>query len=122
MFYNDSYIQINPDQSMLIQHANMDSLIQLVGDKMYINTKNEINIGAASTVNIIADEVKAAGNHTTKLGPGPYMHPVYAEVLFPLLISMATAIDTKLPVTPGVNVGLVEAAKEAATSTNVIIT
>ncbi len=68
-----------------------------------------------------ADEVIAAGNRTTKVGPGPYYHAVMAEVLFPLLQTMATALDAKMPATPGVNVGLVEQAKHAATSNNVLI-
>jgi hypothetical protein len=44
-----------------------------------------------------------------------------AEVVFPLLTTLATAIDAKMPITPGVNVGLVESAKAAGTSTNVLI-
>jgi len=44
-----------------------------------------------------------------------------AEPFWALLSTMATALDGKMPVTPGVNVGLVEAAKQSATSTNVMI-
>jgi hypothetical protein len=121
MFYRGSFIQISPDNMITIQHANHESLIQLNGDKMSIVTKNEIAISAAAKVEVTADEVKAAGNQVTKLGPGPYNHAVMAEILFPLLQTMATAIDAKMPQTPGVNVGLVKAAQQAATSTNVLI-
>jgi hypothetical protein len=121
MFYRGSFIQISPDNMITIQHANQESLIQLNGDKMSIVTKNEIAISAAAKVEITADEVKASGNQVTKLGPGPYNHAVMAEILFPLLQTLATAIDAKMPQTPGVNVGLVQAAKQAATSTNVLI-
>ena len=121
IFYRESFIQIAPDSMITIQHANQDSLIQLEGDKCSIVTKNEVNISAAAKVEVTADEVIAAGNQTTKLGPGPYNHAVMAEVLFPLLSTLATAIDAKMPATPGVNVGLVETAKQAATSTNVLI-
>ena len=34
---------------------------------------------------------------------------------------MATALDAKMPATPGVNVGLVQQAKQAAISNNVLI-
>jgi hypothetical protein len=121
IFYKESFIQISPDSMITIQHANQESLIQLEGDKCNIVTKNEVNISAAAKVDVTADEVRLAGNQTTKVGPGPYNHAVMAEILFPLLSTMATAIDAKMPATPGVNVGLVEQAKQAATSTNVLI-
>ena len=121
IFYRESFFQISPDSMITIQHANQESLIQMEGDKTYITTKNEVNVSAGAKVEINADEVIAAGNRTTKVGPGPYYHAVLAEVLFPLLQTMATALDAKMPATPGVNVGLVEQAKQAATSSNVLI-
>ncbi len=122
IFYRESFIQISPDSMITLQHANNDSVIQLEGDKCNIATKNEVNVSAAAKVNLNADEVVVSGNQATKLGPGPYNHAVMAEVLFPLLSTLATAIDAKMPSTPGVNAGLVEQAKQAATSTNVYIT
>jgi len=121
MFYRGSFIQIAPDSMITIQHANQDSMIQLEGDKLSIVTKNEVNVSASAKVSINADEVIASGNQATKVGPGPYYHAVLAEVLFPLLQTMATALDAKMPATPGVNIGLVQQAKQAATSTNVLI-
>lgn len=121
IYYRESFFQIAPDSMITIQHANQDSLIQLEGDKCFITTKNEVNIAAGARVEVTADEVVAAGNQTTKIGPGPYYHGVLAEVLFPLLQTMATALDAKMPATPGVNAGLVESAKQAATSKNVLI-
>jgi hypothetical protein len=121
IFYRESFIQISPDSMITIQHANQDSLIQLEGDKMNIVTKNEINISAGAKVEIIADETICAGNQTTKIGIGPYSHGVLGETLVALLSTLATAIDAKLPATPGVNKGIVEAAKQSLLSTNVLI-
>ena len=121
IYYRESFIQIAPDSMITIQHANQDSLIQLEGDKCNITSKNEVNISAGARVELSADEVVAAGNQTTKIGPGPYYHAVLAEVLFPLLQTMATSLDAKMPATPGVNVGLVAQAKQASTSKNVLI-
>ena len=121
IYYRESFFQIAPDSMITIQHAGQDSLIQLEGDKCYITTKNEVNIAAGARVEVSADEVAIAGNQTTKIGPGPYYHGVLAEVLFPLLQTMATALDAKMPQTPGVNVALVEQAKQASTSKNVLI-
>ena len=121
IYYRESFIQISPDSMITIQHANQDSLIQLEGDKCNITTKNEINIAAGARVEITADEVVAAGNRTTKIGPGPYYHAVLSEMPFPLLQTMASALDAKMPSTPGVNTALVQRAKQAATSKNVLL-
>jgi len=121
LFYRESFITIAPDSMITIQHANQDSLIQLEGDKCNIVTKNEINISAAARVEVVADEVKSAGNQTTKVGPGQYNHAVLGEPLFALLSTLATAIDAKYPATPGVNAGLVEQARASSLSTNVLI-
>ena len=121
IYYRESFIQISPDSMITIQHANQESMIQLEGDKLNIVTKNEVNVSAAAKVDVTADEVRVAGNQATKVGPGPYNHAIMAEPLWALLTTMATAIDAKMPATPGVNVGLVEQVKQAATSTNVLI-
>jgi len=119
IFYRDSFIQISPDSMITIQHANQDSIIQLEGDKCNITTKNEINITAGARVEVVADEVKVAGNQTTKIGPGPYYSGVLAEPLFALLKTLASSIDAKMPATPGVNVTLVKQGEKLATSRNV---
>jgi len=121
IYYRESFIQIAPDSMITIQHANQDSLIQLEGDKCNIVTKNEINISAAAKVEVVADEVRVAGNDTTKIGPGPYSHAILGETIISLLSTLATSIDSKMPATPGINVGIVEQAKQAATSKNVLI-
>lgn len=121
MFHKESFIQISPDSMITIQHANQDSLIQLEGDKINIVTKNEVNISAAAQATITADEVVVAGNQTTKVGVGPYQHTLLAEPMWALLTSICSIIDQKFSATPGVATGLVEAAKSAATSTNVLI-
>jgi len=121
IFYRESFIQISPDSMITIQHANQDSLIQLEGDKCNIATKNEVNISAGARVEVVADEVVVAGNQTTKVGPGPYYSAPLAEPLFALLSTMAAALDAKMPSTPGVNAALVEQAKQAASSKNVLI-
>ncbi len=121
IFYKGSKMQITPDSMITLEHANTDSVIQLEGENCNIVTKNEINISAGSTVNINADEVVAEGNQATKVGPGPYNHGIIGEPLIALLQTMATALDAKMPATPGVNAGLVQSAKQAVLSKNVLI-
>jgi len=122
IYYKESFVQISPDSMITIQHANQDSMIQLEGENCNIVTKNKINISAGSTVTLNGDEVVASGNQTTKIGPaGAYNHAVLAEPLWALLSTIATALDAKMPPTPGVNAGLIQSAKQAATSKNVLI-
>jgi hypothetical protein len=121
VYLKESFFQISPDSMITLQHADTESLIQMEGDITRIVTKNEIEVSAAAKVTVTADEVIVNGNQTTKVGPGPYSHAVLAEPMWALVGTLATALDAKLPATPGVNVGIVEAAKQAATSTNVLI-
>ena len=121
IFHNDSFVQISPDSMITIQHANSDSLIQLVGEDCNVVTKNKINISAGSTVTVNADEVVSSGNQTTKSGPGPYNHAVLGEPLMALLNTLASAIDSKTPPTPGANAGIVKQARQSILSRNVLI-
>jgi hypothetical protein len=122
IFLKDSFFQISPDSMITIQTPNADSIIQMEGDKVNITTKNEVNVSAGGKATVIADEVIVNGQQTTKVGPGPsYSHAILGEQFWALMTTLATALDAKMPVTPGVNLGLVNSAKQAATSTNVLI-
>lgn len=121
IFYKESFFQITPDSMLTLQHADNESMIQMEGDITRIVTKNEVEVSAAAKATVNADEVIINGAQTTKVGPPPYNNAVLAQPLWALLSTMASALDAKLPATPGVNTGLVEAAKIAATSTNVLI-
>lgn len=121
IYYKESYFQITPDTLVTLSTPNGDSIIQMNGDVINVTTKNEVNIAGAAIAEVTADEVRVNGAMTTKVGPGPYSHALLAEPVWALLSVMATALDAKFPATPGVNAGLVEAAKQSATSINVLI-
>ena len=121
IFYKESFFQISPDSMITLQHANQESLIQMDGDRINIVSKNEITVSGAAKVTVNADEVVLSGNQLTKVGNAPYAPAMLSNIVFPLLKVLATALDSKLPVTPGVNIGLVTQAQNAALSTNVLI-
>jgi hypothetical protein len=121
IFYRESFFQITPDAMITLQTPNIDSQIQMDGDVTRVVTKNEVVIAAAAKVTVTADEVVVNGSQITKVGVGPYNHGVAGEPLLALLSTMAAALDNKLPTTPGVNTGIVEAAKQSILSTNVLI-
>ena len=121
IYYKQTVFQITPDSMLTLQSPNINAIIHMDDDIIRIVTKNEIDISGASRVIVNADEVICNGNQTTKIGSPPYYHAILGEPFWALLSTMATALDSKMPVTPGVNSGLVEAARQAATSTNVLI-
>ena len=96
-------------------------ITQMEGDIINVSSKNEVNVTAAAKATVNADEVIVQGSQRTKVGPGPYKHAVLAEPMWSLMTQMASALDAKLPPTPGVMTGLVTSAIQAATSTNVLI-
>ena len=121
IYYKESFFQITPDSMVTIQTPNNDSIIQLERDITRITTKNEVVVAAGAKAIVTAPEVQIIGSQATKVGPPPYYSAILAEPFFALLSTLASALDEKLPSTPGVNIGLVEVAKQAATSTNVFI-
>jgi hypothetical protein len=121
IFYKDSFFQISPDSLITLQTPNNDSVIQMEGDITRVTTKNEVQISGASKVTITGDEAILKGNQTTKVGISPYNHGVLGEPLIALLMSMATIIDAKFSASPGVTTSLVQSAKQAILSTNVLI-
>ena len=121
IYFKESFFQITPDTLITLSTPNGDSLIQMDGDKVNVTTKNEVNVSAGAKAEVVADEVIVNGAQATKIGPGPYSHAILAEPMWALMKVLATALDAKMPATLGVNVGIVEAAKQGATSTNVLI-
>jgi len=121
IYYRESYFQITPDTLVTLSTPNGDAIIQMDGDVINVTTKNEVNIAAGARAEVTADEVVVNGSQITKVGKGPYQMAVGGESLIALLSTLATALDSKLPATPGVNMGIVEAAKSSILSTNVMI-
>ena len=118
--HKESFIQISPDTLITLQTPNNAALIQMDGDAIGVVATDNVKV-SAPYVEVSGETVKVIGSQNTFVGPGPYHFAVLAEPMWALLGTMASALDAKLPATPGVNVGLVEAAKNAATSTNVKI-
>lgn len=122
IFHKGSFMQITPDSMITIQTEDAESLIQMEGDVTTIATKNEVKVAAASKAEVSADEVWIKGAQTTKIGNGPIFHDaLLAAPMWGLLTTMAGVIDAKLAITAGTMTSLVEATKQAATSTNVKI-
>ena len=118
-FNKDSHIVINPDSSITIEHKDTKSIIELVGPNINITCNSTVNVTANSKIQCEAPECIVNGTSTTKLGPGPSYSAVLAEPLWTFLKMMASAIDAKLPSSPGVLTSQAASFEQLSTSKNV---
>ena len=119
LFHKDSHIVINPDSSITIEHAETKSIIELVGPNINITANSTVNITANSKIQAEASECVINGDSATKLGPAPSYSGVLAEPLWTFLKMMASAIDAKLPSTPGTLSSQAASFESLSTSKNV---
>jgi hypothetical protein len=119
IFLKQSHILINPDASITIEHADSDSIIELVGTNINITANSSVNITANSLIKAESSEVAMNGTSVTKLGPAPSYSAVLAEPLWAFLKSLATGLDGKLPATPGVFSSQAASFETLSTSKNV---
>jgi hypothetical protein len=119
IFHKDSHIVINPDSSITIEHKDTSSIIELVGSTINITANSAVNITANSKINSEAAECVYNGTSATKLGPAPAYSAVLAEPLWTFLKMMASAVDAKLPSTPGVLSTQAASFEQLSTSKNV---
>jgi len=119
MYLKKSHITINPDSSITIEHAETDSIIELVGPNINITANSSVNITANSLIKGEATEVAMNGSSVTKLGPAPTYSAILAEPLWIFLKALAGAVDAKLPSTPGVMTAMASSFEQMSTSKNV---
>ena len=119
IFHKDSRIVINPDSSITIEHRDSQSIVELVGSNINVTANSTVNITANSKVQAEANECVLNGSSVTKLGPTPVYSGVLAEPLWTFLKIMASAIDAKLPSTPGVLTTQAASFEQLSTSKNV---
>ena len=119
IFMKNSHITINPDSSITIEHKDSLSIVELIGPNINITANSSVNVTSNSRVNMQSSECILNGNDITKLGPSPTYSAVLSEPLWTFLKMMASAIDAKLPSTPGVMTTQAAAFERLSTSTNV---
>jgi hypothetical protein len=119
IFHKDSKMVINPDSSITIEHKGTSSIIELVGSNINVTANSAVNITANSKVQVQASECVLNGSSVTKLGPAPGYSGVLAEPLWTFLKMVASAVDAKLPSTPGVLTGQAASFEQLSTSKNV---
>jgi hypothetical protein len=122
IFLKQSHITINPDASITIEHANSQSIIELVGSDCNITTQANVNVTCPTKIEETAQTCIINGITKTQLGPVGNFGAVGAEPLWAFLKALSAAVDLKWPPTPGVNSSAAAAAEVASTSKIVKVT
>jgi hypothetical protein len=117
----ESKIIIRNDNSILITHADNTTSMELKGGKITHYADQEIESTAVTRIKGTSEEFWADGK-TTNLGHSPLFSAVCAEPLWDFLKKLAISVDSKLPVTPGVNTTLASSFEQLATSQTVRVT
>lgn len=108
IYYKDSSISINPDQSILIDHKESQSNIELKAGQVTVNARTKVEINSP--------KVHVNGGKTD-LGTSPEFSVVLGEVLMAALDTLAATVDLKWPPSPGVATATMQQARSALSKT-----
>lgn len=117
----DSSVVISNDNSITVTHAGQTATLEFRGGKITEYANSEIESTAITRIKQSSNEIWSDGK-VTKLGHIPVYSAVLAEPLWMFLKQLASAVDAKLPSTPGVMVSLAESYEQLSTSSVVKVT
>ena len=116
LYYQGSFIQIMPDNTITIHYGlgATGTQIQLSKDRVDIQANNQINLTTPGTINLEADNIILNSKSSTQLkGNSPGEAAINGAALMTLLTLMAGVIDSKIPAGPGMTAATVNSMKEA---------
>lgn len=117
----NSRVNIAQDSSITIEHKDTQSIIELQGGTIRLTSDSQINMTAGTQIKASSNQAWIDGKFT-RIGHSPVNGPaVLGDKLFVLLQTLASAIDAKMPTTPGFCANFVETFKSVALSDTVII-
>jgi hypothetical protein len=102
----ESLFNILPDNSILIKHKDGTAVIEMKGNDIDILSDNAITVSSNNQITLNSNYAHVNGVNTD-LGANPIFSNMNGEPAMELLKIMATAIDNKYPVTPGVLISAV---------------
>jgi|688.fasta_scaffold43065_4 hypothetical protein len=108
VYYKDSSISINPDQSILIDHKESQSNIELKAGQITVNARSKVEVNSPN--------VHVNGG-LTELGTSPEFSVLLGEVLLAALDTLAATVDLKWPPSPGVATATMQQARSALSKT-----
>ncbi len=114
-------INIKADNSILVNHKDSRSTIELKGPDIDITTENSTSISSPNNVTLNSQQVTINGTKVS-VGANPIYKAVNGDILMALLASMSTIIDSKTPTSGGACAQLVEQFKSLVLSETVTTT
>lgn len=116
-----SRINIAQDSKITIEHKETKSIIELEGPTINIVANSIVDINATSEVRVTSSQVWLNGDFT-RLGHSPSTEPaVMGNALMAAIKSLASAVDGKLPATPGLTAGVIAALEPNVLSKTVTV-
>lgn len=116
IYYQGSFIQIMPDNTITIHYGlgATGTQIQLSKDRVDIQANNQINLTTPGTINLEADNIILNSKSSTQLkGNAPGEAAINGSALITLLTLIAGVVDAKIPAGPGMTASTVNSMKEA---------
>ncbi len=115
IYFDGGKINMSPNGNILIDHKNSTSTIELSDNNIDIVTNSTANVSSTNQVTLNSALVHANGDKTD-IGSNPIYSAVNGEVAYQLFLVLATSIDAKLNVTPGLNANIVTSLKNSLLS------
>lgn len=118
LWLDGSYINIKSDNSIVIEHKETQSIIELKGGDITMTSNTKIELTSGTKIEANSQTVHINGN-LTDIGANPVHSSGSFEILWKYIKLLASATDQKYPQTPGVLVGQANLAEIASTSKTV---
>ena len=117
LYLGGSLIQINPDGMISIIHSGNTSVIQLEGKDISVASTGEVNVSSSTNVNIESKVVNIKGTESTTIKGDATMNggefAVNGLALLQYLKFLASTVDAKYCVTPGLCENELDRVKDA---------
>lgn len=123
MQLKDSRVNIGQDKSIIIEHADTQSVIELRGSEINITADSKIIATSTSKIELNSNNIHVNGNSVI-LGPNKSLAQpgVLGTSLSTALSTLAGAIDAKWPPTPGATVASIKTLEQTFLSKTTKIT
>lgn len=118
MHFDGGVINLKPDNTILIDHKNSTSTIELSENNIDMVTNSTVNVSAPNQVTVNSAKIHENGDEVD-IGANPIYSSMNGEQAMILFKILATAIDAKMNVTPGINSGIVDAMRSQILSATV---
>jgi hypothetical protein len=109
IYLGGSKIQITPEGMITLEHAGETSIIQLNDKSIDITSTDKIILNSNSSVTVRSKQVNIEGTDSVNIkGDKKNECAVNGQALMTCLLHLATALDAKMPMSPGVNVAYIQ--------------